>query len=542
MSDGSCVVGLLRVGQRYCGCGARLAADNTGCQCARCERASRDKLVAAPEVPSEFWRSEQLSDAFTQQHMGRVARAYRLHPQHHAVYGPRGISQRLLGQWLGVTQAQVSRIETGQPIRNLDTLAYWARTLRIPAGLLWFRLPGDTTQLVAPSVGPQLNGARAGSNPSDEQAGDPEHDPVLAAPWTSRGTIEVAAVLRGGGGLVKRRSFVFLTGAVLTSPAHQWLVHEPGPLISGLSGRRISMKLVDQLTAMIAELRRMDDVAGGGSVLLQAQQQFGWVAELLDEASYDERISRRLHVALAELGQLVGWAAYDAGQHGLAQRYYIAALRAAHSAGDRLLGAHILGCMAEQAARQERPAEAVTLIETAVYGTRGWQTPNLLAVLYNRQAYAFATLGDTASCVAAISKARTQVELLTPVTEPSWLYWVNPANMTAEVGNCLRQLGHNDQAVVIFEDCLATFDDSLPRGHQGYLTGLADTLARPGPQRDLDAAASRGMEAINLAEGLDSILSIARIRDLSQLLMPYVKVPAVQEFLERAEVLVGARA
>ncbi len=63
--------------QRYCRCGTRLAADNPGGQCARCERASRDKLVAPPEVPLEFWQTEQFRDAFGAQHVGRVARAYR---------------------------------------------------------------------------------------------------------------------------------------------------------------------------------------------------------------------------------------------------------------------------------------------------------------------------------------------------------------------------------------------------------------------------------------------------------------------------------
>ncbi len=81
------------VGQRYCRCGGRLAADNTEDQCAPCERASRDKLIAPPEVPAEFWQTEQLCDAFTQQHMGQVARAYRLHPHHQPVYGSAGISQ-----------------------------------------------------------------------------------------------------------------------------------------------------------------------------------------------------------------------------------------------------------------------------------------------------------------------------------------------------------------------------------------------------------------------------------------------------------------
>jgi transcriptional regulator with XRE-family HTH domain len=143
-------VGSRSARRRYCRCGALLAADNAERQCARCQRASRDKYVVPPQVPSEFWHTELLREAFAAQHMGRVSRAYRLHPYHHAVYGPDGITQKLLGQWLGLQQSQISRIETGPPIRDLGTLVYWARVLRIPAGALWFDLPGETRQ-TAPS-------------------------------------------------------------------------------------------------------------------------------------------------------------------------------------------------------------------------------------------------------------------------------------------------------------------------------------------------------------------------------------------------------
>jgi transcriptional regulator with XRE-family HTH domain len=372
------------------------------------------------------------------------------------------------------------------------------------------------------------------SDRPNEPIDDPEPDPVLSAPWSRRGTVEAAVALSGDDSRVKRRVFLSLTGTALTAPAHQWLVHEPEPLMSGLSGRRVSAGLVDRLTAMIAELRRMDDVAGGGSVLSLAQHEFGWVAGLLDRASYTERTSRALHVALAELGQLCGWTAYDAGHHGLAQRYYLAALRATHSADDRPLGAHVLCCMAEHAARQGQPAEAVTLIETALAGTRGRQSPSLLAELHNQQAYAFATLGDTSGCTVAISQARTQIERLNPTAEPSWLYWVNPANMTAEVGNCLRQLGHVEQAAVMLEDSIAMFDATLPRGRLGYLIRLADTLTRPGKQRDLDTATALGIEAVQLAEGLDSVRSVGLIRNLYHQMQPHAEVPAVREFLDRA--------
>jgi hypothetical protein len=126
-----------------------------------------------------------------------------------------------------------------------------------------------------------------GRSPDDEPqstvelTGDPEQDPLLALPWNHRGTVEAATLLSGGDDWVKRRVLLFLIGSALTAPAHQWLVHEPEPLLSGLAGRRVPAGIVDRLPAMIAELRAMDDVGGGNDVLLLSQYHFRWVAGLL---------------------------------------------------------------------------------------------------------------------------------------------------------------------------------------------------------------------------------------------------------------------
>jgi hypothetical protein len=136
---------------RYCACGTRLAADHCGNRCTACARQDHQRRAAPPEVPPHFWNTPLLNDAFASQHVGRVGRAYRKHPFHTARYGRDGISQELLGSWLGITQAQVSRIENGPPIRNLDTLAHWVRTLKIPRHKLWFRLPD---QQVIPDTAP----------------------------------------------------------------------------------------------------------------------------------------------------------------------------------------------------------------------------------------------------------------------------------------------------------------------------------------------------------------------------------------------------
>jgi DNA-binding XRE family transcriptional regulator len=449
-----------------------------------------------------------------------------------------GYTQEQLAALLEVERSTVVRWEAGettpQPwcrpklaealtvsVDQLDTMLTHGETVK----------DGRSTSSSEPPAGGQLLDPDTAEGVPD----DPEHDPVLTAPWSHRGTVEVAVVLKGGG-RVKRRHAVFLTGMALTAPAHQWLIHEPGALVSGLSGRRVSGELADRLPPMIAELRAMDDVAGGGTVLSLARHEFGWVAGLLDQASYDEPTGRKLHVSLAELGQLTGWAAHDAGQQALAQRYYIAALGAAHTAGDRPLGAHILSCMAEQAALAGRPAEAVTLIQTAFAGIRGRKTPRLLAELHIRQAYALGTMRDASACAAAVSKARSHVE--PQDDDPPWLYWVSPADITACAGNCLLQLGHPERAAALMEEGIDLFDESFVRDRQLYSIHLAHALARPGKQCNLDAAAGWGIEAINLTESLDSNRSMGFLRDLCHQMTPHAKVPAVGDFLDRARDLV----
>lgn len=95
--------------------------------------------------------------------------------------------------------------ETGRPIQHLDTLQHWAQVLRIPAQLLWFRMPDDDEQsalagpagidhgthssngLVPLPPGRQANDVQPGPDTSGEPVDDPDHDPVVVAPWNHSG-------------------------------------------------------------------------------------------------------------------------------------------------------------------------------------------------------------------------------------------------------------------------------------------------------------------------------------------------------------------
>jgi hypothetical protein len=97
----------------------------------------------------------------------------------------------------------------------------------------------------------------------------------------------------------------------------------------------------------------------------------------------------------------------------------------------------------------------------------------------------------------------------------------------------MLRLGQADQAVALLEECIPLFDESFVRDWQLFSINLANALAQPGKQRDLDTAVSQGMEAIRLAECLDSNKNSHLLRDLAHQLSPHAKLPAGRDFLER---------
>jgi transcriptional regulator with XRE-family HTH domain len=115
----------------------------------RCYREQRDQLRTPPaQLRNEFFETDEFRSAFESQHIGKIFKAYRNHPRHLQLFG-KALNQELLGRWLGLTQAQVSKLENGRPEQNLETLRNYAKILHLPQHLLWFDLPGQS-RLTAP--------------------------------------------------------------------------------------------------------------------------------------------------------------------------------------------------------------------------------------------------------------------------------------------------------------------------------------------------------------------------------------------------------
>lgn len=475
---------------RYCRCGTQLAHDNSARQCARCEQRSRDKLIAPPRVPTEFWETDQFHDAFAAQHMGLVSRAYRTHPYHHAVYGPRGVSQALLGEWIGLRQPHVNRIENGPPIVHLDTLQHWARVLRIPPRLLWFRLPED-------NVPTSLSNLPGNDRPGFWVKGEGRL-PILR--WF-RDLIDMrqaAAALWEYA--LEHECDEDTHGTSLNSLMLRWLIAPSNETVLGHDGwPRVGLSDVQRLDAIRQQLKTIDDAYGGTTAFPMAVAYLRREVVPLLRGQYDDVTGRALTSAIARLQLDVGWMAYDAGNCALAWRYMLQALQLSHAVDDRLFGARVLAAMSHQALHLAHLELALDLVLAAREGVKQAAPPKVLAMLAAMEACAQAAIRQSAACANALGRAERAMDQVAD-DAPDWLDF-GEGGLRGHEARALRDLQQSRAAAHHAEASLALCQNGHHRTRAQRNAILATAQLQLG---DVDAAAATGLQLVDCAQQLRS--------------------------------------
>ena len=322
---------------------------------------------------------------------------------------------------------------------------------------------------------------------SDLWRGRATHSPlVLPAdfemnlPWSRTGTMGfLDDWVRAG--LLDRRHFLAVSGAAVISIATGYPAAEPGRLASAVGRGCTDNPLLDQIEQSIPLLQRLDDANGGGAHLPYVGAQLRAVALLVREGGHLGSVELRLFAALAELAQLAGWMALDAGKHGLAQRYLFTALRAAREAGYHSMAAHALGDLAFQAASRGCPADAVPLGEAAARVAATSPT-GVRASVQTRLAYGYAVAGRLDDFERAYASGLDQMTRRDPNKDPAWMYYLTPNHLDAQAGYSLAHAG----ALATSAGDRSARRSLLRRGEQLLRTGAHDLpLGHPSQRRAL---------------------------------------------------------
>lgn len=376
-----------------------------------------------------------------------------------------GMTQTELGRAIGYSQAAVSRLERG------GGSGHDIRTLRLVA-----------TALVIP-------GSVLGVVDSTEE----------------------------GSGPVDRRGFLQLGAAVAGFTA----AGEPGP--SGSVGR-IGVAEIEQATA---DLRAVDQRAGGGRLRLLAVMQVRHAQTLLADGRHSHETGRRLSGVLGETAILAGWLSFDAGRHDDAAGLYREALAASGAAADDLVAAHAYANMSMLAKASERPLLAVQYAQAGqrVAAQRGG--PRLRALLFAREANGHAVVRDRRAVHEAIGRAERAFSS-SRGTDPPWTAFFTEAELAGVTGAALRILGENDHAVRRIRQAAEMRERA--RNRACWTFALADGLAATGDP--VQACAVAG-PALATAADLASTRVHRQVQHLCGAMTPYAELPEVRDFRER---------
>jgi transcriptional regulator with XRE-family HTH domain/tetratricopeptide (TPR) repeat protein len=331
---------------------------------------------------------------------------------------------------------------------------------------------------------------------------------ALANATRTRAPAGVAGRLAGGGPPARGRE-------PATAVAHDWLLADPAPLRAARDGGRVGATMVDALALVVTELRRRDDEEGGGDLVELVEPEVRFVARLLDRGSYGEEVGRALHLRLAELAELAGWAAYDAGASPKSvPGWFEAALEAAQAASDKVFGAYVLAMWAFAETDLGRPADAVAILHDAATGVRGLASPRVHAVLGTWEARAAAREGRDArrQVSHAVARAGRQYERRAG-GDPDWAYWMIQPELTAEAGRAFALVGDWRIAVSFLEQGLAALGDEYPRDRVLYLSYLAEAYLAGD---EVDRARSCAARALALAPQLRSARVAGHVDDVTR--------------------------
>ena len=324
---------------------------------------------------------------------------------------------------------------------------------------------------------------------------------------------------------MERRHFMAITGLSLTAVAHQWLL-DPARVAASVLGTRVDHAVVDDLERVAEARRRLDDALGGGSLLPATREDLRLVVALLKNSSYTEEVGRRLYAVAAEFARLAAWLAYDTGQPALAQRYFMAALRAAHVSGDRGTGANILGFMSIQAVYSDSPKDAVLLAESALNGDREL-TPAVAASLHARVARGAAGVGDVSTWQRAQDRMFELLARSVPENEPSWIYWFTEADAHGTAGSALLALDRPGQAENHLRRAVALIDPACARDRAIWQCKLAKARVGAG---SVEQGIATACEAASAIRRLNSPQAQQRLVEFRRAVDPYASSAAVREF------------
>ncbi|GGS25937.1 hypothetical protein Snoj_04480 [Streptomyces nojiriensis] len=288
------------------------------------------------------------------------------------------------------------------------------------------------------------------------------------------------------------------------------------------TGQTIGMAEVAAVRDMITAFSEMDERHGGqhGRSALVTYLRDD-VAPLCRGRFRSDEVRRHMLSAASRGVHLLGWKSYDAGQQGLAQRYYLQSYALATESGITGHDGFVMRTMAMQGLKLHRPEHCQGLAETGLNRAKGKvdaQTEALFRVVH---AHTLAKTGLRQAALAEADQARVLLDAAPGDDVPFWaLAWGPPAaSVYSRTAKVYETLGDHRAAADEYARAAAT----RPVGTYARIVALdlvagAEMLLKRG---SIEQACSTWGQAMDHMDGVRSVRTRKAVKNMRGDLAPF---------------------
>lgn len=290
------------------------------------------------------------------------------------------------------------------------------------------------------------------------------------------------------------------------------------------AGRCAGAAEIQAVRDMTAMFTAIDERHGGQHGRAAVVQYLTSDVTRLCRASFSSQSGKAAMLSsAAEVAYLCGWKANDAGESGLAQRYYLQAFALTREAGDDLHQAFILRIMAHNGMDLRRPESTLDLADAALTSVHGQVDPAAEAIFSVTVARALAHAGRPKDAVAQLRQAQDLVLRGDEQALPHWAgLWGSPrACVNSHTAKTLNRIGDHVSAARYY----AAAARARPNPDQQRITGL-ELAAQGGEeaaQGHIEQACATWGRALTILDEVRSARATSAVKGMRRSVRPWQK-------------------
>lgn len=212
----------------------------------------------------------------------------------------------------------------------------------------------------------------------------------------------------------------------------------------------------ERMHATIAHLVDLDGRYGGDDIAGMAARVWADGKRRLDRGAVPERQRSDYTAALAEMAEVAGWLAFDAGDLAAARRMGLESHLLAQQCGDMSMERFALTHLAMVDVEQRRPRGAADIADQLLAQPRLPRRVQMVARI--RRARAWAQLGDRETALKDLHAARSGLEDSVRPGDPGWTWWVTPSEVSGHYANVYLALGRAGEALPYLHECVEALE------------------------------------------------------------------------------------